>query len=88
MTSKDGIEKEVIDFFGALLNGHHNSDLINTGASFVPDNTFLAEFLEGLSSMDNGESEKLHEDIDIDEIDVIVKACENNQSTRARWIVI
>jgi len=80
VTRKEPIEDEVINFFGALLNGYHNSNLDNTGVSFAPDNTFLGDFLEGLSSMDDDESEKLHEDVDIDEIEFIIKACENNKA--------
>ena len=41
------IEAEVIGFFGALLNGHHNSDLEDTGIPFVPNNEHLGDFLEG-----------------------------------------
>ena len=63
VTRKEDIEDEVINFFGALLNGHHDSNLVNTGVPFEPDNTFLGEFLDGLSSMDNDVSEKLHNDI-------------------------
>ena len=74
------IEEEVVGFFGALFNGHHNTDLINTGQPFVPDNSHMGEFMQGLSSMDNEASEKLHEDILSDEIDDIIKLCENNKA--------
>ena len=74
------IEDEVINFFGALFNGHHNSDLVNTGLPFVPNNSHMAEFLDGLSSMDNDVSEKLHEDVTIDEVDDIIKNCDNNKA--------
>ena len=39
------IEEEVINFFGALFNGHHNSDLVDTGQAFIPDNLSLARVL-------------------------------------------
>ena len=74
------IEEEVVGFFGALFNGHHNTDLINTGQPFVPDNSHMGDFMQGLSSMDNEASEKLHEDILSDEIDDIIKLCENNKA--------
>ena len=50
------IEEEVIHFYGALFNGHHNADLVDTGVPFVPNDSFLAEFLQGLSSMDDAVS--------------------------------
>ena len=80
VTNESQIEEKVLSFFGALLNGHHNSDLTNTGVPFAPNNSFQAEFLQGLSSMDNEVSEELHEDIDIEEIDDIIKNCENNKA--------
>ena len=74
------IEEEVIHFYGALFNGHHNADLVDTGVPFVPNDSFLAEFLQGLSSMDDAVSDGLHEDIAIDEIDEIIKCCDNNKA--------
>ena len=40
----------------------------------------MANFMQGLSSMDNEASEKLHEDILSDEIDDIIKLSENNKA--------
>ena len=74
------IVEEVINFFGALLNGHHNADLVDTGVPFVSNNSFLAEFLQGLSSLENAVSDELHEDIDIAEIDEIIKQCDFNKA--------
>ena len=74
------VEDEVVNFFGALFNGHHDSTLVNTGVPFAPDNSFLADFLQGLSTLDNEQSEKLHEDVDVDEVDIIIKECENNKA--------
>ena len=74
------IEDEVVNFFGALLNGQHDSNLVDTGVPFVPDNSFLADFLQGLSSLDNDQSAKLHEDVDVEEVDTIIKECENNKA--------
>ena len=77
---KNLIEDEVVRFFGALFNGHHNADLVNTGVPFVPDSSHMSDFLEGLSSMDNDVSDKLHEDASGDEIDDIIKQCDNNKA--------
>ena len=36
-TDSSLIEKQVLSFFNALFNGHHNMDLIDTGSPFVPN---------------------------------------------------
>ena len=74
------IEGHVVHFFNALFNGHHDQDLVDTGVSFVPDNSFLAEMLSGLTSMDKADSEKMHSDIDMEELDEIITKCPNNKS--------
>ena len=74
------IEEEVINFFGALFNGHHNADLVDTGFAFVPDNSFLGEFLENLSELSDTDRDKLHVDITFEELDDIIKNCDNNKS--------
>ena len=43
------IEEEVTKYFQALFNGHHNAALADTGVPFVPDNSGIDEFLDGLS---------------------------------------
>ena len=62
---KDGgiIEAEVLAFFGALFNGHHNVDLVDTKVPFVPDNQHLGKLLEGLEKLNDADSDTLHEDI-------------------------
>ena len=47
-SDKEKIETEVLNYFGALFNGHHDSNLVDTGHPFVPDNTELPDFLSGL----------------------------------------
>ena len=74
------IEDEVIGFFGALLNGHHNTDLEDTGIPFVPNNEYLGDFLEGLGQLNNVDRDKLHEDISFDELEDVIKHCDNNKS--------
>ena len=34
-----------------------------------------------MSSFDNDQRDKLHEDVDVDEVDTIIKECENNKAT-------
>ena len=74
------IETEVTRYFTALFNGHHNSQLVNTGVPFVSDATNLPRLLENLTAMDEMDRDRLEEDIDIDELDVIIKECANNKA--------
>ena len=75
---KDTIEKEVLKFYGAHFNGYHNSDLLITDLSFFPKNDFLSEFMQDLTELENTEKEKLHENIAVEELDLIVR--DNNKS--------
>ena len=70
----------MINFFGALFNGHHNADLVDTGVAFVPDNSFLGDFLENLGELSDTDRDKLHVDIAIEELDDVIKNCDNNKS--------
>ena len=74
------IEAKVVKFFGALLNGHHNADLEDTGVPFVPNNEHLGELLEGLGTLDDVDRDKLHEDITLEELEDVIKHCDNNKS--------
>ena len=74
------IEETVVNFFHALFNGFHDRNLINTGSSFIPDNSNLPDFLQNLQSMDACDAEILEGDIAIDELDFVVKNCANNKS--------
>ena len=44
------IEAEIIQYFGALFNGHHDRHGHDTGQPFQPDYTGLPDFLTGLGS--------------------------------------
>ena len=74
------IETEVLKYFGALFNGHHNVDLVDTGIPFVPDDQYLRDFLEGLGSLSDADSDNLHKDIVKEEMDEVIKNCDNNKS--------
>ena len=76
-TDSSLIEKEVISFFNALFNGHHNVDLVDTYVPFAPNNNCLDELLEGLGALSDVDSEKLHEDISEQEIGKVIKECDN-----------
>ena len=80
VTDKKKIEEEVVKFFTALFNGHHDVNLVDTGVPFVPDHACLDEFLVGLGRLSDLDSSKLHEDISMHEMTSIVENCENNKS--------
>ena len=79
--NKEEIEAEVLNYFKALFNGHHNRDLVDTGRTFVPDNTQLPDFLDGLGKLSSESQSKLAEDLTYEEVEHIVKhECEYNKS--------
>ena len=53
---------------------------MDTGVPFVPDNQHLGELLEGVGDLNDADRDKLHEDIKMEELDEVVKNCENNKS--------
>ena len=53
------IETEVVKYFGALFNGHHDRVGLDTGEPFIPDYTDLPEFLQGLGSLSHESQPKL-----------------------------
>ena len=78
---KQDIESEVLKYFGALFNGHHDNMLHDTGKPFVPDNTGLADFLADLGKLSPDSQEKVAKDFTFAEVEDIVKnECENNKS--------
>ena len=50
-SDKKIIESEVLKYFGALFNGHHDRAGLDTGQPFVPDFSDLPAFLQGLGSL-------------------------------------
>ena len=78
---KNIIEAEVLQYFGALFNGHHDKHLHDTGQSFVPDNSGLDDFLTGLGKLSPESQTKLARDLTFSEIeDIVFNECENNKS--------
>ena len=74
------IEENVVEFFNALLNGHHDSNLQNTGAPFQPDYSGLDSYLQGLGSLPGSDKEELENRMSIEELRNIVSSCDNNKS--------
>ena len=78
---KRKIEAEVLKYFGALFNGHHNRDLVDTGEPFVADMTHLQDFLDGLGKLSPESQAKLMEDLKFEEVEHIIKhECDYNKS--------
>ena len=86
-------------YFGALFNGHHDANLVDTGHAFVPDNSGLADFLSNLGKLSPASQNSLEKDLSSEEVEYIIKHdCENNKSPgldglpyefyRATWDII
>ena len=74
------IEREILGFFKALFNGHHNSDLVNTGSSFMPDYSNLDVFLDRITSLPDDVRDTLTEKMKCEELRYIILKCSNNKS--------
>ena len=59
-SDKEKIETEVLNYFGALFNGHHDSNLVDIGHPFVPE---LPDFLSGLGKLRHDSQNKLDTDL-------------------------
>ena len=77
---KDAIENEAVGYFGDLFKGYHRRDGVNAGETFKPDFTHLNEFLEGIGKLSEESKAKIQEKVNIDELEIAVKACEDNKS--------
>ena len=78
--SKSDIEKEVLSFFYALLNGHHGTDLVDNGLPFVPDWTKIDDLLLGVGRISDTEGSHLVANIHKDEMELILKECASMKS--------
>ena len=74
------IEDKVTRVVYALLNGHYDTNLVDSGAPFVPDYTGLDTFFEGLRSLPDLAKEELEENMTIEKLRYIVKEGANNMS--------
>ena len=74
------IEAEVTEYFHALFNGHHRVDLSNAGVPFVPDNSDIDVFLDGLSTLPDVIRDGMTNLMTIEELEDIVKSCDANKS--------
>ena len=70
----------MICFFGALFNGHHDTRLQDTGASFTPNYTHLWDMLSGLISMHRNDRANLELDIDAEDLEFVVNKCACNKA--------
>jgi hypothetical protein len=69
-----------LNYFGALFNGRHNKELIDSGVSFVPDYRKLNEMLTGLGKLNDQQKEDLTKEFTKDEIDWVLKDMDYNKS--------
>ena len=80
--NKSTIEDEITNFFQALFNGHHGKNLEDTGEPFKADDKDLDYFLHDLSALPDSERDKLVKDIRIEELEEIVKKCDQLQTLK------
>ena len=81
------VEEAVVNFFQALFGGQHRSprdraagEPVVTGEDFVPDETHLGEFLEGVGCLDPSLAATLDVDLSLDELNTALDTCSNQRS--------
>ena len=78
---KNIIEAEVLKYFGALFNGHHDQNGEDSGKPFVPDYADLPDFLDGLGRLSQSSQDSLQKNLSSEQITyVIFKKCARNKS--------
>ena len=79
--NREEVENEVLTYYGALFNGHHNRDLIDTGKPFVPDDSHLQDFLSGLGKLSPENQANLVKDLTFEQVEEVIKHdCDYNKS--------
>ena len=74
-------EENVLKFFGALFNGHHDRNGEDTGHPFIPDYADLPNFLENLSKLSQSSKNNLVKSLTYEQVKfVIFKKCDRNKS--------
>ena len=79
-TDENLIEENVIKYFNALFNGHHNTSLEDTKSPFEPENKYLSEMLQYLTKMESQDIQGMEKEVTLDELDYVVKHCSVNKS--------
>ena len=70
-----------MDYFGALFNGHHDRNGVDTGQPFQPDYSGLPDFLADLGCLKQESQERLVRKLSYDEIThIVMKECDHNKS--------
>ena len=77
---KATIKEEITKFFEALFNGHHDTNLEDTGEPFKADNSDIDYFLQDLSALPDIERDNLIKEMKIEELDEIVGKSARNKS--------
>ena len=77
----DENEQHVLKYYGALFNGHHNKDLVDTGNPFVPDELHLQDFLSELGKLSPESKANLVKNLTFEQVEDVVKhECDYNKS--------
>ena len=97
--NKEDIEQNVLKYYRALFNGHHNKDLVDTGKPFVPDKSHLQDFLSGLAKLSPGSTASIVKELSFEQVEYVIKnECDCNKASgldginyefyKATWDVI
>ena len=79
--NKEEIEAKVLQYFGALLNGHHDRNGVYTGQPFIPDYSDLPDFLADLGQLSQASQENLQKNLTYEQVKfVVLKKCDRNKS--------
>jgi hypothetical protein len=70
----------VLKYFGALFNGTHNKELVDSGVPFAPDYGNMDDILKGLGKLSDQEKENLTKGFTKDELDWVLKDTDSNKS--------
>ena len=81
ISDKATIEAAVLDYFGALFNGHHDRNGVDSGQPFKPDYSGLPDFLSNISCLSQDSQTSLIKDLSFEEIkNIVLKDCASRKS--------
>ena len=77
---QETVEKEVSNFFGALLQGHHRRGAVNVGTTFQPDFSGINEFLQDLGQLTDTSKAKIMDKVNMVELEIAMEQLEDHKA--------
>ena len=77
---REEVERHVLGFFEPLFSGAHDDRGVDTGRAFVPDDTFLEDFLVGLPRLSVASAGVLEQVVSLDELSDVLKSLPTGKS--------